>query len=101
MCIRDRAGAFDAWFDAQVFPVYLEIARLPSFTISRLVEQVLLLLQEPPDPVPATIRRRRDLPSFVETMRLIHRPVDHAEHRAGLRALKYTEACLLYTSRCV
>lgn len=95
--VTQEAGAFDAWFDAQVFPVYLEIARLPSFTISRLVEQVLLLLQEPPDPVPAAIRRRRDLPSFVETMRLIHRPVDHAEHRAGLRALKYTEAFVLQT----
>jgi ATP-dependent DNA helicase RecG len=90
-------GDFDAWFDAQVFPVYLEIPRLPSFTISRLVEQVLLLLDEPPDPVPAEVRRARGLPTFTEAMRLVHRPADHAEHRRGMAALKYAEAFVLQT----
>ena len=93
----DTPGEFDAWFDAQVFPAYLEIPRLPSFTISRLVEQVLLLLAEPPDPVPAEVRRARALPSFVESMTLVHRPTTHADHVRGRRALKYTEALVLQT----
>ena len=90
-------GGYDAWFDAEVFPIYLEVPRLPSFTISRLMEHVLLLLAEPPDPVPASVRAARGLPSFLDAMRLVHRPADHGEHRRGLAALKYTEAFVLQT----
>lgn len=93
----DAAGDFDAWFDAHVFPVYLEIPRLPSFTISRLVEQVLLLLEEPPDPVPEQVRDKRALPTFTEAMRLVHRPAAHADHQRGRAALKYAEAFVLQT----
>ena len=95
--LEEAAGAYDAWFDAQVFPVYLEVKGLPSFTISRTMEQVLLLLEEPPDPVPPEVRVARGLPSFVEAMRLVHRPTTHAEHRRGMGVLKYTEAFVLQT----
>ncbi|WP_116112961.1 ATP-dependent DNA helicase RecG [Austwickia chelonae] len=81
----------------ELFPIYLDVPKLPSFTISRLVVQTLLMMEEPPALVPEQIRRARNLPSFVQAMELVHRPKGHADHHRGMRALKYEEALVLQT----
>lgn len=82
---------------AGVYPVYLEVPGVPSFTLSRLVEQVLLRLESPPEVVPAEVAQGRGLLPFLESMRLVHRPMVHADHARGMRALKFTEAFVLQT----
>ncbi len=78
-----------------VYPVYLDVPKLPSFTITRLVSSVLLRLGPTPGPVPEDIRAARRLPDFAEAMRLVHAPADQAEAYRGRHALKYEEAFVL------
>ncbi len=80
---------------SSVYPVYLDVPRLPSFTITRLVETVLLRLGELDGPVPEEVRVARGLPDLAETMRLVHCPVDRHEAWRGIGALKYEEAFVL------
>ncbi|MDO5711229.1 MAG: ATP-dependent DNA helicase RecG, partial [Micrococcales bacterium] len=78
-----------------LYPVYLEVKGLDSWTISGFIATLLPALDGVPDPVPSQLLRARGLPGFVEAMRLIHLPehrsqVDHGRHR-----LKYDEALVM------
>ncbi|GAB76591.1 ATP-dependent DNA helicase RecG [Austwickia chelonae] len=79
----------------ELFPIYLDVPKLPSFTISRLAAQTLLMMEEPPALVPEEVRCRRELPTFVQAMEMVHRPKKHADHHRGMKALKYEEALVL------
>ncbi len=93
---EDSDDQSDAAAEAStVYPVYLDVPKLPSFTITRLVESVLLRLGPTPGPVPSEVRAARHLPELAEAMRLVHAPADHAEAYRGRHALKFQEAFVL------
>ncbi len=78
-----------------LYPVYLEVKGVDSWTISGLVASVLATLEAVPDPLPESLRRRRGLPGFVEAMTWMHLPTDREEPRRATRRLKYDEALIM------
>ncbi len=81
--------------DWGLIPVYREVGGLPSWTISRCVQQVLQTYPDLPDPVPTSLRERRRLPELNAALRGLHRPDRPSDHREALRRLKYDEALVL------
>ncbi len=85
-------GAIPGVTMREVYPVYLEVRGVDSWTISGFLATLLPTLDALPDPVPVEIRRRRGLPGFVEAMRRIHLPEVRSQVDDGRRRLKYDEA---------
>ncbi|WP_046528724.1 ATP-dependent DNA helicase RecG [Cellulomonas sp. FA1] len=78
-------------------PVYPAVAGFESWKIGKAVRAVLDPLREEdvPDPVPAHLRERDDLPTLLEALRLVHVPHDEAQWRRGRARLRYEEALVL------
>ena len=78
-----------------LYPVYLEVKSLDSWTISAFIATLLPTLDGVPDPVPLELRRARKLPGFVEAMRRIHLPEHRDQVQEGKHRLKYDEALVM------
>ena len=78
-----------------LYPVYLEVKSLDSWTISAFVATLLPTLDGVPDPVPLELRRARKLPGFIEAMRRIHLPEHRDQVQEGKHRLKYDEALVM------
>ncbi|MEE6272962.1 ATP-dependent DNA helicase RecG [Georgenia sp. MJ206] len=78
-------------------PIYPASSALPSWHIGAAVQTVLDTLTEDelPDPVPASVRAARGLPTLLEALRLVHEPRTAADWRAGQHRLRYEEAFVL------
>ncbi|HEY2204112.1 MAG TPA: ATP-dependent DNA helicase RecG [Pseudonocardia sp.] len=82
--VEDFAGA--------LLPIYPATTKLQSWKIARCVRQVLDMLDEPTDPVPAAILAERGLPALGEALRGIHRPAAESEWRRARERLVWDEA---------
>jgi ATP-dependent DNA helicase RecG len=85
----------DAGERAGLIPIYRQVGRLHTWTVSESVRRVLDVLDDVPDPVPEPIRHRRRLPPRIEALRHIHTPETMAQVEAGRRRLRYEEAFVL------
>ena len=63
--------------------VYPAVDKLNSWDIARCVRQVLDLLDDPTDPLPAEIRRAEKLPELGRALRRIHLPESEADHHTN------------------
>ena len=84
-------------------PFYAASAALPTWRIRGAVQTVLepLTEEDVPDPVPERIRRRDNLPTLREALRLVHAPQTEADWRRGRERLRYEEAFVLQTALAV
>ncbi|MCZ4498136.1 MAG: ATP-dependent helicase RecG [Marmoricola sp.] len=75
-----------------LIPVYPVIGKIDSWGLEELIGLALDLVEDIPDPLPATIREERDLLAADQALRWIHRPDDHRQLGAARKRLKYDEA---------
>ncbi|MCW2753506.1 MAG: ATP-dependent helicase RecG [Marmoricola sp.] len=75
-----------------LIPVYPVIGKIDSWSLEELIGLALDLIDDIPDPVPASIRAERDLLTADQAYRWIHRPDDHRQLGAARKRLKYDEA---------
>jgi ATP-dependent DNA helicase RecG len=97
----DAADADAAIYEAlRPIPIYPAAASAPTWRIARAVRTVLDPLQEGdvPDPIPAELRERDDLPTLLEALRLVHEPEHESDHERGRARLRYEEALVLQTA---
>jgi ATP-dependent DNA helicase RecG len=78
-----------------VIPVYPATRAMSSWRIAKAVATVLGPLRDLPDPVPPSVRARRDLMDRLEALRTVHTPTDTDGLPAALRRLRYEEAFVL------
>jgi ATP-dependent DNA helicase RecG len=86
---------FEPLGDEEVRPfisVYPATGKLQSWEIARCVRQVLDMLDEPSDPLPAPLRRAEGLAELGWALRRIHVPETEADHRAARARLVWDEA---------
>ncbi|WP_346844667.1 ATP-dependent DNA helicase RecG [uncultured Rothia sp.] len=81
-------------------PVYRATAKLPTDHIATAMEQILdrAPLAELEDPIPASIRRQRKIPSLAWTYRGVHTPDSEETWRAAQHFLRYREAFILQSA---
>jgi ATP-dependent DNA helicase RecG len=72
--------------------VYPATAKLQSWEIARCVRQVLELLDDPTDPLPAEIRRAEKLTDLGRALRRIHLPESEADIHSARTRLVWDEA---------
>ena len=92
--VLDRSGDSDL---PGLFPVYPAVPKLHNWNLVRAVRLVLDALDPLPDPVPAEIRAKHDLPSLDRATRLLHRPNSRAELARARDRMRYGEAFVLQT----
>jgi ATP-dependent DNA helicase RecG len=88
----DGAGDSVDEFAGAMLPIYPATTKLQSWKIARCVRQVLDVLDDPVDPVPAEILGERGLPGLGEALRAIHRPGRDADWRRARERLVWDEA---------
>ena len=79
-------------FLSQIIPVYPAAAGLPSWSISKCVDQVLATLEPGEDPLPAELIREQGLDGLHDALVHIHRPDGWASLDAARHRLKWDEA---------
>ena len=84
-------------FASELIPVYPATAKLPSWRIDSAVQIVLrqIAMDELTDPLPAAVRRDRNLMGLAEAISVIHRPRDHMAVEAARKRLRWDEAIAL------
>ena len=78
-------------------PIYAASSAMPTWRIKGAVQTVLQPLTEAdlPDPIPAKLLERSELPSLHEALWLVHEPHEDADWKRGQRRLRYEEAFVL------
>ena len=94
-----RGDALDAaeadLYAGALIPVYPATSTVRTWTISRVVEVALRMLDPVPDPLPPELRRRQGVMELDEAMHVIHRPDDWGAWLAARRRLAWDEALLV------
>ena len=90
-----ESGARAAEFAAELIPVYPASKDITSWQIADSVRLALDALDDPEDPLPATLRDRHGLTGLADALRGIHRPADRADARRATSRLKWDEAFVL------
>ncbi len=98
---EDRQQAIEE--QSRPTPFYPASAALPTWRIQGAVRTVLDPLTEAdvPDPIPEDVRRRENLPTLLEALRLVHIPSTDEDWRRGQHRLRYEEAFILQTALAV
>ncbi|WGW13054.1 ATP-dependent DNA helicase RecG [Saxibacter everestensis] len=93
----DRLAAADV---TRPIPVYRATEKLGTMTIFAAVRTLLKTvdLDAIPDPLPAGIVERRDLPSVKEAFLAVHRPMSIGHAYSGLARFRFEEAFALQTA---
>jgi ATP-dependent DNA helicase RecG len=86
---------FDAGERKALIPIYRQVGKLHTWTVTESVRRVLDVLDDVPDALPAQVRARRELVSRTEALRGIHTPDTMAEVETAKRRLRYEEAFVL------
>ncbi|MBA3310767.1 MAG: ATP-dependent DNA helicase RecG [Nocardioidaceae bacterium] len=76
-------------------PIYPATAKLTSRAITDCVEQVLEVLDDPPDLLPEEVRAELGLVSYATALRRIHAPADPPEWETARARLRFDEAFVL------
>jgi ATP-dependent DNA helicase RecG len=93
---RDELAEHEAdAFAAALIPVYPATKDVRSWTIANSIAQILDMLDDLPDPVPAEVRARHGLQSLDSALRAVHRPKDRADWYRAKQRLKWDEAFAL------
>jgi len=79
----------------QPIPIYPATSTVASWQLAKSIAQVLDTLPPLDDPVPAELRRSRDLVDFGRALELIHRPETDADWHRAHDALRFQEAFVL------
>jgi len=87
-------AAAKGWAE-QPIPIYPATSTVASWQFAKSVAQVLDTLPPLDDPVPAALRRTRDLVDFGRALELIHRPQTDADWHRAHDALRFQEAFVL------
>ncbi|MDN5857051.1 MAG: ATP-dependent DNA helicase RecG [Pseudonocardia sp.] len=74
------------------FSVYPATSKIGSMQIARCVRQVLDMVDDPTDPLPAQLRRREGLADLGRALRRVHVPESEADQRAARARLVWDEA---------
>jgi ATP-dependent DNA helicase RecG len=72
--------------------IYPATAKMPSWKIGNCVRQVLDVLDDPTDPLPAALRKAEGLAELGRALRRIHVPESEADHHAARNRLVWDEA---------
>jgi ATP-dependent DNA helicase RecG len=83
--------------DRGPIPVYLQVKGLQNWTVAECVRIVFDQLDDVPEPLPATLRRRHGLPGRLEALRGIHVPRAFPEVQRARQRLRYEEALVFQT----
>ena len=75
-----------------LIPVYPAAATIQSWQIGKCVRQVLSMIDEIDDPIPAEVRARRGLANYDDAIRKIHTGSDWPTVQAARERLKWDEA---------
>ncbi|MFI7676487.1 ATP-dependent DNA helicase RecG [Actinophytocola sp. NPDC049390] len=75
-----------------LIPVYPAAASIQSWQVAKCVRQVLSMLDEIEDPMPADLRHRRGLSNYDDAIRKIHTATDWPGVQAARERLKWDEA---------
>ncbi len=86
---------FDAGERKALIPIYRQVGKLHTWTVTESVRRVLDVLDDVPDALPAQVRSRRKLVSRTDALRGIHTPDTMAEVETAKRRLRYEEAFVL------
>lgn len=81
--------------DAPLSPVYPLTEGLNNYAVSSCVKNALGLLQQVPEPLPAFLREKYQLPGKMEALRKLHNPAGMQEVEAGRRRLIFEELFVL------
>ncbi|HEX6969169.1 MAG TPA: ATP-dependent DNA helicase RecG [Micromonosporaceae bacterium] len=79
-------------FAGALIPVYPAAAAVPTWVIARCVRVVLDTFSPPDDPLPVTIRAKRNLVGLATALAEIHRPSSREALARARRRLKWDEA---------
>src|SRR4051794_19478042 len=79
----------------QPIPIYPATSTVASWQVAKSIAQVLDTLPPLDDPVPAELRRARDLVDFGRALELVHRPQTDADWHRAHDALRFQEAFVL------
>ncbi|NBU32220.1 MAG: ATP-dependent DNA helicase RecG [Actinobacteria bacterium] len=79
----------------QFLPVYSATKKLPTWTIARCVESVLLKLGDLDEPLPEDVLVAHDLLDLKTSLKAIHKPTSTAELEQAKLRLKWDEALAL------
>ncbi len=85
---------------AAPIPVYRATGRFPTDRIEAAIAELLqrLPLEDLPDPLPQTVRKKRKIPGLAWTYSAIHRPDTEESWRAAQYFLRYREAFILQSA---
>ena len=84
--------AIEAASVSSIIPVYPASARAQSWMIAKAVGLALVGLEDPPDPIPESIRHKRDLMELGAALRAIHQPMEAADWQRAAERLRFEEA---------
>ncbi|MFT4307054.1 MAG: ATP-dependent DNA helicase RecG [Microbacterium sp.] len=85
-------------FADRPIPIYPATAALPTWTIARVIDQLLAVIDDPPDPLPREVRERQALLPFRTALARIHRPDTEADVAEAQLTLRWHEALVLQTA---
>ena len=88
------AAAAKVWAE-QPIPIYPATSTVASWQLAKSIAQLLDTLPPLDDPVPAELRRSRELVDFGRALELIHRPETDADWHRAQDALRFQEAFVL------
>nr|WP_221375968.1 ATP-dependent DNA helicase RecG [Actinoplanes polyasparticus] len=89
---HDEAAEEIEEFAGALIPVYPAAQAVPTWVIARCVRTLLETFEPPADPLPATVRAKRNLGSIGNALREIHRPSSKEALYAAKYRLKWDEA---------
>lgn len=79
-------------------PIYPATSAVSSWAFGRVVEHVLDVLDDPPDPLPRAVRENQVLLPFRRALERIHMPRSEAEVASATQTLRWQEALVLQTA---
>jgi ATP-dependent DNA helicase RecG len=84
------------WLD-EMIPVYPATGSMRSWTVADHVREALAWAstKEIPDPLPAELRAKHNLPSLADALFIVHRPKDWAQAQWAKSRLRWEEAFVL------
>jgi ATP-dependent DNA helicase RecG len=90
-----KGGEADQVHTGRIIPVHPATEGISAGVIRRLVHDALGRLGELPDPIPAAVRSRQDLPDLFRAVRKIHFPDGDADKAQARKRLKFDELYFL------